>query len=267
MSAVLRRWDWALPVPAARREILSAAALDRSDRPPVLFVPGFGQGAWVYGEHWLEHTAERGFDAYAMSPRGHGAAEAAPRAGLRAYVHDVVQVAAGLARQPVIVGHGAGALVVAHALARYPARAAVLTAPVLDGWNAFGAALRRHPLGLVPAVFGGGVRLRRRQLFGRDTDPAMAREHVARRGRASARAQYQLLARRAPGAPLGGAPVLVVGGTNDRIVSRRALDRAARRYGGVPMLFSRMGHDLMLEARWAQPLDALLDWVDEAVKR
>ncbi len=58
-----------------------------------------------------------------MSLRGHGGSEAAPEATLRAYVHDVVQVAASLPRQAVLVGHGAGALVVAHALARYPARA------------------------------------------------------------------------------------------------------------------------------------------------
>ena len=104
----------------------------------MLFVPGFGHGAWAFAEHWLEHAAERGFPAHAMSLRGHGDSEPAPKATLRAYAHDVVQVAAGLPRQAVLVGHGAGALVVAHALARYPARAGVLVAPVFGGWATLG---------------------------------------------------------------------------------------------------------------------------------
>jgi pimeloyl-ACP methyl ester carboxylesterase len=229
----------------------------------VLFVPGFGHGAWVYAEHWLEHTASRGYPAHAMSLRGHGGSGAAPKTTLRAYVHDVVQVAASLPRRAVLVGHGAGALVVAYALARYPARAGVLVAPVLGGWRTFGAALRRNPIGTLPAMFGGGLRLSRRQLFSRELPDTQARSYSGRLGRASARAQWQLLAHRAPEQPVGNPPVLVVGSPDDRVVPPSALIRAARRYGGAPLLFPGMGHDLMLDARWQEPIDAILDWLDK----
>ncbi|WP_420117246.1 alpha/beta hydrolase, partial [Micromonospora sp.] len=207
----MRGREWAHPVRPARREVLGVDPELEEGRPPLLFVPGFGHGAWAFAEHWLEHAASRGFPAYAMSLRGHGGSEPAPGATLRAYTHDVVQVAAGLSRQAVLVGHGAGALVVSHALARYPARAAVLVAPVLGGAATAGAALRANPLGTLPALFGGGLRLHRRQLFSRELPEADARRHRARLGRAGRRAQGQLLAGRPAEPAVGRPPVLVLG--------------------------------------------------------
>jgi hypothetical protein len=55
--------------------------------------------------------------------------------------------------------------------------------------------------------------------------------------------------------------VLVAGSPDDRIVSRKSLDRTAAEYGGAPLLFPGMGHDLMLDAGWAEPIDAILDWL------
>lgn len=258
---VMRTREWARPVPPVAREVLSARPDADEGRPPVLFVPGFGHGAWVFAEHWLAHTAERGFPAYAMSLRGHGASGPGSDATLRAYVHDVVQVAAGLPRQTVLVGHGAGALVVSRAMARYPARAGVLVAPVLAGWTILGAALRRNPLGTLPALVGGPLRLSRRQLFSRELPGELARSYARRLGRASALAQWQLLAHRAPEPAVGRPPVLVLGSPDDRVVPTAALTRAARQYGAAPLLFPGMGHDLMLDARWREPIDAIVDWL------
>jgi pimeloyl-ACP methyl ester carboxylesterase len=260
---VMRGREWARPVRPARREVLGATPELEEGRPPLLFVPGFGHGAWAFAEHWLGHAAARGFPAHAVSLRGHGGSEPAPEANLRAYAHDVVQVAAGLPRQAVLVGHGAGALVVAHALARYPARAAVLVAPVFGGWGMLAGALRRNPAGTLPAVVGGPLRLSRAQLFSRELPEAEARRYVGRLGRAGRRAQWQLLGAPEPEPAVGAPPVLVLGSPDDRVVSAAALTRVARRYGSAPLLFPGMGHDLMLDARWAEPIDAILDWLEK----
>jgi pimeloyl-ACP methyl ester carboxylesterase len=256
---LLRFEEWTRPVPAARRSVESRLpdGDGDGDHPPVLFVPGFGHGAWAFAEHWLERTADRGFAAHALDLRERGS--------LRAYAHDVVQVAAGLPRRAVLVGHGVGALIVTRALARYPARAAVLVAPVLDGPAAARAALRSNPVGSLPAAFGGRLRLSRRQLFGRDLPADKARGYVTRLGRVPARAQWELLAPSAAEPAVGSPPVLVLGSPDDRVVSGRALDRAAARYGGAPLLFPGMGHDLMLDARWSEPIDAVLDWLEKHI--
>ena len=162
---------------------------------------------------------QRGFPAYAMSLRGHGASGTAGKPDLRAYVHDVVQVAAGLPRQAVLVGHGAGALVVAHALARYPARAGVLIAPVFGGWRTLGARAAAQPVRHRP----GGLRR---------PDPGAPRPAVrpesalvgvaglpgpARRGVIAARSGSCSDGRRRK-RPVGDPPVLVVGSPDDKIV-------------------------------------------------
>ncbi|GIG90123.1 alpha/beta hydrolase [Plantactinospora endophytica] len=262
-TRVVRVREWTRPVPAVFREVRAATPEAPEGKPPLLFVPGFGHGAWAFAEHWLEHAASRAFPAHAVSLRGHGGSGPAPKATLRAYAHDVVQVATSLNRQAVLVGHGAGALVVAHALARYPARAGVLVAPVFGGWGTLGGALARNPVGTLPAVFGGPLRLSHRQLFSRELPDTAAREYTARLGRASARAQWQLLRHRAAEPAVGNPPMLVVGSPDDRVVPPSALTRAAGRYGVAPLLFPGMGHDLMLDARWREPIDAILDWLDK----
>jgi pimeloyl-ACP methyl ester carboxylesterase len=199
-----------------------------------------------------------------MSLRGHGASAAAPpKTGLRAYVHDVVQVAASLPRQAVLVGHGAAGLIVAQAMARYPAKAGVLVSPVLGGWRMAAGVTLRNPGSTVPALLGGALRLRRGQLFSRELPSSVARGYTARLGRASRRAQWQLLRAGTPELPVGGPPVLVVGSPDDKLVPQTVLNRAAGWYGGAPLLFPGMGHDLMLDARWAEPIDAILDWLDK----
>lgn len=258
-SDVLRFDDWTSPVPPVRREVVSSTDMADENLPPVLFVPGLGHGPWAFEEHWLPHTASRGFAAHAVALRAKG--------DLRAYAHDVVQVAASLPRQAVLVGHGAGALIVARALGRYPARAVVLVAPVLDGWPALGSALRTNPVGTVPAMFGGRLRLNRRQLFSTALPAQQANGYLGRLGRAGSEARGEVLRHPEPPRPVGNPPVLVVGSPDDRVVPRKSLDRTAGRYGTAPLLFPGMGHDLMLDAKWQEPIDAILDWLDKELAR
>jgi pimeloyl-ACP methyl ester carboxylesterase len=266
----IMRWrEWAFPVQAVPREVLASQPAPADGfselngvRPPLLFVPGYGHGAWAFAENWLEHSAERGYPAYSMSLRGHGDSGSAPGTTLRAYAHDVAQVAARLPRRAVLIGHGVGALAVAAALARYPARAGVLVAPVFGGIGTVAAALWRNPAGSLPAIFGGQLKIGRRQLFGRELGVAQARNYGGRiDGGRAPRVQWQLLVHHTPEDPVGNPPVLVLGSPDDRIVPRRSLERVARRYGGAPLLFPGMGHDLMLDARWREPIDAILDWL------
>jgi pimeloyl-ACP methyl ester carboxylesterase len=233
MSTLLRFEDWTNPVRRVRREVLSVRP-DEASEPPVLFVPGPGFGAGVFAEHWLAHAAGRGFPAHALTARDDG--------DLREYAHDVVQTAAALPRQAVLIGHGVGAMIVARAVTRYPARAVVLVSPVLDRWTTLRQALTVNPAGAVPAVFGGRLRLSTRQVS------------VATR-------PARLPSYRDEGRPVGDPPVLVVGSPDDKVVPRASLDRTASRYGGAPLLFPGMAHDLMIGDGWTEPIDAILDWL------
>jgi pimeloyl-ACP methyl ester carboxylesterase len=233
MTTLLRYDDWINPVRRVRRELLTVLP-DEASEPPVLFVPGPAFTAAVFAEHWLGHAAGRGFPAHALTARADG--------DLRAYAHDVVQAAAALPRQAVLVGHGVGAMIVARAITRYPARAAVLVAPVLDRWTTLRQALTVNPAGTVPAIAGGRLRLNARQV------PIATRP-------------AKLPSYRGDEKPVGDPPILVVGSPDDKVVPRTSLDRTASRYGGAPLLFPGMGHDLMTGDGWTEPIDAILDWL------
>jgi pimeloyl-ACP methyl ester carboxylesterase len=149
------------------------------------------------------------------------------------------------------------------ALARYPARAGVLVAPVFGGVSAALGLLRRNPTGTLPGLFGGHVSLRPAQLFSRSLPAKEAQSYAARLQRVPSGAQRQLLRRQEPEAPVGAPPVLVAGSPDDRFVSDATLEWVARRYAGSPLLFPGKGHDLMLDARWQEPIDAILDWLEK----
>jgi len=191
-TRVWRRWDWARPVRATRREQLYVATSVEQPGVPVLFVPDVRDAGAAALQPWLLEAADRGHPAYAVSPRATGGtARPGPRfaVALREWVHDVVQAACGLPTRCVLVGHGTGALVVAHALHRYPAAAGVLIEPRgLPGHRFPGAGtLVTRP------------RLAARMLTGRDP-------------------------RRAPTSP----PLLVAGGAG---YPAKVLDALAVRYG------------------------------------
>jgi pimeloyl-ACP methyl ester carboxylesterase len=116
-------------------------------------------------------------------------------------------------------------------------------------------------------VFGGRLRLGGRQLFSGRLPTESAGRHLARLERPGAVAQWQLLAHRAAAPPVGRPPVLVLGSPDDRVVPRSSLDRIAARHAGAPLLFPGMGHDLMLDEGWQEPIDAILDWLVKELDR
>lgn len=217
----------------------------------------------------MDLAAERGFSTYAVSLRGHGASgggERVRRTLLRDYVHDVIQAAVRLPRQPVLVGHSLGALVVERALGRYPARAAALLAPApLDhGMAAALKRLRDRPSDVAVTLVGQPLPMRHESLFVGLTEAESA-PHLSRLGAESTAALYQLTLPHRPVATQ--VPVFVAGTPDDALVPVSDVEKTARFYGVEPRWHAGLGHDLMLDAGHEKVLDELLDWVASDVAR
>lgn len=266
---VMQRLDWSFPAPPVRLRVTEATPAEPAAvRPPLLFVHGASHAAWAWEEHWMPAAAASGWRSYAVELRGHGASGGRERlrwTPLRHYVHDVLQVITELPEPPVLVGHSMGGLVVQHVLARYPAAAGVLIAPMpaTAAPRVLGALLRHRPLDALGTLVGRPARFGAELLFGPRVDPADAAAHEARLGDESLLAELQVVG---PGRRrMSRAPVLVLGGGADRLLAPVDAVRIARHYGTRARLFPAMGHDLMLDAGWEAPLGVMLDWLERAV--
>jgi pimeloyl-ACP methyl ester carboxylesterase len=178
----------------------------------------------------------------------------------------VWQVLVRLTAPPVLVGHSMGAMIVTHLLQRYPAPAGVLLTPLgLRHGFGFGARVaRRHPLDYLRGLAFVPPAPTPDYLFA-ELPPQRARLLAGRMIPESPLALYALHGVRKPRSSRS--PVLVLGAGADTCVPPVDSVRAARHYGTRAHVFARMGHDLMLDRRWWEPLDVMLGWLDRTVSR
>jgi pimeloyl-ACP methyl ester carboxylesterase len=119
--------------PEPRLEVRKRLPAAESRKPPLLFVHGGYCDAWFWEPYFLPWFAARGYAAYALSLRGHGASGGGDTlfiAGLGDYEADVEHVAGTLKSPPVLIGHSMGAAIVELIVAKRPVRGAALLAPV-----------------------------------------------------------------------------------------------------------------------------------------
>lgn len=256
-----------------RLEIIRERAQGTERASPLLFVHGAWHGAWCWERHFLPWFAERGFHAYALSLRGHGASEGHSRLrrfGIKHYVADLRDAVAAIDGNPILVGHSMGGLVVQRYLEKHRAPGAVLLAPVpING--ALAATLRiarRHPgpfirtnlmLKLWPIV--ASPQLARELLFSVATPEAVVQETWRRLQDESYRAYIGMLVRR----PRPGrieTPVHVMGGGADRVFTVDEIRATAHAYGAPPEIIAGVGHDLMLETQWESVAEAVLSRIE-----
>ena len=258
-------------------EVIARECAGESDRPPLLFVHGAGHGAWCWAEHFLDSFAERGFNSYALSLRGHGKSGGRERprwTSIADYVSDVEQVAAGLPRAPVLVGHSLGGRVVQTYLETHDAPAAVLLAPPPVG-GMLGPAVctfRDHPwlsmrviLTRTPRTLFATPELVRRFFFSPELGEEQLREYAARMGGESFRALLELVYIRPDRARIRGVPLLVLGGGRDYFIRPSAIRRIAEAYGAEAMILPGVAHDMMLDAGWRQAAEAMLEWLERTL--
>lgn len=249
-----------------------AAQGDARSAVPVLFVHGAYVGAWCWAEYFLPHFAAAGFDAYAVSLRGHGAsAHRHTLAGhsIDDYVEDVVEAIAEIGRPPVLVGHSMGAFVLQRYLARHAAPAAVMLAAVPPqglGAASFELAWRDPSLltelnGLIQSGRASPGALLR-AMFAQPLDAdRLARYHRLCQ-RESQRAIWdmtfvlpfqQWTARRVP--------LLYLAAEHDRLIPLHHHRAGAAVLGATVEVAPGFGHGLMLESQWARIADRVIGWL------
>ena len=257
-------------------EILSRSPGAHRGKVPLLFVHGAFTGAWCWDEHFLPWFAEQGYEAHAVSLRGHGGSPvqgSLDLAGLDDYVADTLLAAKQVERPAVLVGHSMGAIVIQRAARRCAALGLVLMAPVpphgLTG-SLFNLAVRDPPLFLAlnTMQLGNGrdaaaLRRVRDFLFSQTLTESDARRHLLRMQRESQRAltdlawPQHLWMRQSVGLP-----TLVLGAARDAFFNTAMVEEAARFHAVSPTMIPDMAHTMMLEPEWLGVARSIYTWLE-----
>jgi pimeloyl-ACP methyl ester carboxylesterase len=234
----------------------------------ILLIHGAWHGPWCW-DGFAARLAEAGHDVRTVRLRGHDQSGERIWHRIHHYLEDVHRAAERFAEPPVLVGHSMGGLLAQRYAQRHPAGAVVLLASLPSG-SAIRVAARlavRHPLAMIHAT----LRLRlkplvttraqtRAMFFTDDTQQAIVDSCHARLQDESYLALLDMLVppmRR----PKVRAPVLVLGASNDAIISAGVVRRTARAYGTEAELFDGMGHHMTLDVGWERVADRVHAWV------
>jgi len=258
-----------------RLEVLRRPPDAPGGKPPLLFLHGAYVGAWCWDEHFLGWFAARGYDAYALSLRGHGASEGRDELddhGLADYAEDAAAVMEELAAPPVIIGHSMGALVAQKALEQgAEACAQVLACPVPSFGllpSGFALALTRPSLfASLNAVASGGrasPEALSEVLFATPPDAELASRCYRRMQRESRRALMDMSGWGLPSIwSMRRPPTLVLGASRDVLIPAAQAHATARMLGAEYRELEGLGHAVMLDAGWEAAASAIADWLEE----
>jgi pimeloyl-ACP methyl ester carboxylesterase len=257
-------------------EIRSRLPARATRKPPLLFIHGGYCDAWFWEPYFLPWFAARGWPAYALSLRGHGASSGAETlfvAGLDDYVADVEHVAGQIGAPPVLIGHSMGAAVCERMLATRPVRGAALLAPVPPA-GLLSVATRLaadHPTYLPQMAWMNPSRLSddilralRPFYFSDRVAPEILAEAERHLNPESPRVLFDLslrlhwaLPQQAP------SPVFVLGSEGDRISTPDDTRATAAHHHVEATILPGMAHLLMLEPDWQIAAKALAEWIAE----
>lgn len=255
-------------------EVISRRAATDGPGRPLLFVHGAFAGAWCWDEYFLSWFAARGYDAHALSLRGHGASggqEALDGYAIADYVEDVARVVATFDRPPLLIGHSMGGFIVQKYLERdTPAGAALLASVPPRGlagpglslavWNPVAAL----SIGAAQSLGGhwGAPEVMQDALFSAALDAGRAFGYLARMGPESRRAMLDMYGGDLPDPGLtAGCPMLVLGAAEDELIPSAFVRATARGYGAPLQILDGIGHVMMLDEAWEAVAECILDWM------
>jgi pimeloyl-ACP methyl ester carboxylesterase len=260
--------------PEALLEIRKRLPATPSHKPPLLFVHGGYCDAWFWEPYFLPWFAARGYEAYALSLRGHGTSGGAETlfiAGLGDYETDVEHVAGMLKSPPVLIGHSMGAAIVELIVAKRPVRGAALLAPLppagllpIAGRLAASHTNYLTQMGTMdPSRMSADVLQALRPFYFSDKVPERILAEAARHlGPESPRALFDLSLRLHWALPTSNhRPLFVLGAQNDLICTPEDVRATARHHNVEARILPGLAHLLMLEPEWVQAAKALEAWL------
>jgi pimeloyl-ACP methyl ester carboxylesterase len=252
-------------------EVISRGEVTHPSHPSLLFIHGGFHGAWCWDEFLLPWFASRGWQANALSLRGHGNSDG--REGMSSwtladYEDDVGQVLEQIARPTVLIGHSIGGVLAQRSWEHHRQVAGMIlyaTSPLKPDTSVILRLLRQRPFSVLAGQFLGMASAQMRAcepfLFSPAFDPEKVKVYRSRLCIESPKAMAELFTR-APQKRAEGdrRPALVVAGIDDWSIplsSHKALADAF----AAELKVCPGAHDLMLDPQWETNARAMDEWL------
>ena len=242
----------------------------------MLFVHGGWHGAWCWDEKFLPYFAQQGYEAHALSLRGHGQSYKTPVRWVSGndYVTDVITIASQLSSPPVVIGHSMGGYVVQKYLETQFAPAAILCASSAPR-PAFSAIMRLLRQAFVPFLKSNLIM----DLYPLVSTPALAQkflfsDHMPADEVAAYQSRLQSESYRVmldasllnwPNPKRVQTAVFVLGAANDSIITRSEVEYTARVYNTQATILPNIAHNMMLDPNWQAAADAIISWLQQHI--
>ncbi len=253
-------------------EIISRKPVSPKDTP-LLFIHGMWHAAWCWEENFLNFFAEKGFESYALSLRGHGKSEGKEKlrfSSISDYVNDVETAIKLIGKEPILIGHSMGGYIVQKYLEKKNLKAAVLLAPVPH----FGISavtlrtLKERPLTFLKIL--STLKLFpvlekfeecRKFLFSDNLEIEKAKKYCAKMHDEAFRAYLDMFL------PIKtksiNAPILIMGAENDKAVLKKEIFATAKKLNAEAYILKNTAHDIMLENSWREAAAKIADWLEK----
>ena len=230
----------------------------------ILFVHGILSGAWIWDVFFLPWFAQQGYQAYALSLRGHGNSPADKpinHLGLSDFVDDlrqaVLRIQAQTGQEPILVGHSMGGMVVQRYLSEYQAPAALLACSVppqgmmpvsmISTWTNPFLAMKMARIYSHPSPT--DMQFARDILFYHPVSDADLSQWFQHTTPESMRLLWDMNINLPLVSRIKRTPLVVLGARHDRLVPSSIVHWTAGTYN-CPLCWVNAGHAIMLEQNW-----------------
>lgn len=239
---------------------------------PLLFVHGAYSSAWLWDHHYLPWFAGQGWQASAMSFRGHGSSpgrDALNNLSIDDYAADLARIIATMPQAPVVIAHSMGGLVVQKYLEQADLPGAVLLCSVppqgLAGSTMNLLMNRPGVLFELNRLIGGhapDADAIRDALFHQPVAPYTLQACIAHFQPESMRAIWDMSGFNLPRpSRMRRPPMLVLGAEHDALIPPDQVRQTARSLGQAAHILPGMGHAIMLEQNWEHGAGRIADWL------
>lgn len=257
--------------------MISRKAVGERKADIILFVHGAWHGAWCWERYFMPFFAELGYDNYALTLRGHekpGRVKGINKISFPNYIEDLVQAVNQLDREPIIIGHSMGGLILQKYLEKHTCKKAIfLAAAPQSGLLRLSLFLFVSTSYSIASAFlmdlyrsVDRIDKVKWSFFSEDVpqeDLAFCNENIC--AESFLAYMYMMLPRVKIRANLG-VPTLVVGGEADRLFTIKEQKAIAKAYKSDLVLIPEIAHDMMLDTKWKMAAMAIQKWLEQVAK-